>query len=306
MNFTRLKYFVYAAGHGSYSDASKLLFVTRQAVAKAVIGLEKDLKVKLFESYGSHLTLTEEGSLVFAKASEIVCCCEDLESYTASFSSDTFDEATLYGSFSLAVSASPYEGNIIPDSVFEDFSAKYPQISLTYKDCSSDSGLNMLFDGRVDGAIILGRCKKEGYRCTKLFNSSLQIAVSSSHPLSGRDTVSICDMKNYPIAEPYDYRCCSPAVRKHLDTRGYTMQFAKAPLTPQACGNFLENEMGIVFVPEDTRLEEINMDITFLKLKSIDQIVIPVCLIHSISENAQIASLLQCFLYKNAKTLCKC
>lgn len=52
MNLSQLEYFVATVQYGSFAQAGKALFVTPQAVSRAVNDLEKELEVKLLEKDG--------------------------------------------------------------------------------------------------------------------------------------------------------------------------------------------------------------------------------------------------------------
>ena len=293
MNINQLEYLVKAAEYGSYADAAKSLYVSPQAVSKALTDLEKELRVELFTKSGRGITPTSSGIILAEKAEEIIGSCGDLKNFAKLLQINDCSDSQIKGAIKLAVSSSPYEGGVISSEFFEEFSSKFPKIDLSVSYCSSGSGLTVLQEGIVDSAIILGRYKKEGFLCTKLFDIHMRVAVSRSHPLSKKGTVSIFDLKRYPVAKPNDLRYCSPIIEKHLLERNYTSSFVQLSHSADECARFFIGDNGVMFVLQDPEFNGLFDDMCFLELEKEEQIKIPVCFVSSDLCNLHIAALLQ-------------
>jgi len=61
MTLLQLTYFMTVAEKGSFTGASKALFVSTPAVSKRISELEAELGVPLFTGDNRHRTLTDEG-----------------------------------------------------------------------------------------------------------------------------------------------------------------------------------------------------------------------------------------------------
>lgn len=72
MDTNRLKYFCTIAETGSLTEASKILNISHSGLSKAVTSLEDETKLKLFQSHGRGLEITEEGKWFYQKALEIL------------------------------------------------------------------------------------------------------------------------------------------------------------------------------------------------------------------------------------------
>lgn len=72
INIDQLQAFVSAAAHGSYSAAARSLGKAQSAVSTAVINLETDTGVILFDRSGRNPVLTEEGSALLKHARSVL------------------------------------------------------------------------------------------------------------------------------------------------------------------------------------------------------------------------------------------
>ena len=67
MELYQLKYFLYAAKYENISKAAQALRVSQPSISRAVVALEKELQVELFERQGKRILLTRAG-LTFSGA----------------------------------------------------------------------------------------------------------------------------------------------------------------------------------------------------------------------------------------------
>ena len=65
INFELYKVFYYVAKTLSFSDASKVLYISQSAVSQSVKALEKKLNKVLFDRSTKKVKLTEEGEILF-------------------------------------------------------------------------------------------------------------------------------------------------------------------------------------------------------------------------------------------------
>lgn len=63
MELYQLKYFLYAAKYENISKAAKALRVSQPSISRAVVALEKELQVELFERQGKRIILTRAADL---------------------------------------------------------------------------------------------------------------------------------------------------------------------------------------------------------------------------------------------------
>ena len=72
MDLRVLRYFLTVAKEQSFTKAAKQLNITQPTLSRQLAALEEELGVKLFDSSGHSITLTNEGLLLKRRALEIV------------------------------------------------------------------------------------------------------------------------------------------------------------------------------------------------------------------------------------------
>jgi DNA-binding transcriptional LysR family regulator len=104
----QLTYIVEAIKNNSYSEASKILHVSRQAIAQAVQNTENELGYALFNRDGQYIKATENG-ILFARKAELVI--RDYERL-AYFDPKDFI-STSSTKITIAVASSPFRGCVV-------------------------------------------------------------------------------------------------------------------------------------------------------------------------------------------------
>jgi DNA-binding transcriptional LysR family regulator len=291
MNISQLEYLIAAINLGSYASAAKSLYISPQAVSKGISDLERELKIKLFVKSGRGIEATSDGALLAAKASEIIQSCGDLKRYADLLNCD--NDMSAVGSLAVAVASSPYEGSIVSNTLFDSFTKQYPGIDVELFYSSSGEALSALYEDVVDVSIVLGRIKMEQFMCAKLFESELRIAVNKMHPLAKRDCVPLSSLVNYPIAKPYDLRCCYRVIVNQFEKINFSPHFVDLPPLIESQEHFLKEENGIIFISYSPSLDDRYPDMDFIPLDRDDRIGIPVCIAWRHDNKEKLISLVQ-------------
>ena len=292
MNINQLEYLVTAMDYGSFADAAKVLYVTPQAVSKGISDLEKELQISLFQKSGRGVEPTSDGVLLSVKAQEIIQSCSDLKIAASSFSANKEHGVAISGKLNLAVASSPYEGGVIEQNFFTEFAEKYPQVKISLNYSSSGTCISALQEGIVDASIVVGRFESKGFNCTKLYQSTLRIAVASSHPLASKSQVTLTDIEKYPLAKPYDLRCIFPAIDQRLVERNCAAEFVEIPPMINQYENFLQNENGIVFLTYDSCLEKLLKNVSYISISPDDRIALSICFVYRKGASERISAAL--------------
>ncbi|NTW71682.1 MAG: LysR family transcriptional regulator [Eubacteriaceae bacterium] len=124
MEFKQLHYFVEVARIGSFSQASKLLFVTPQALSKSINLMEKEYGCRLFERNNNKLTLSEIGQEILNDAKNLMEQYYQIDQRIKQLSD------IERGYFKVAVAQNSL--NIVDIDLFESFRCLYPQLSPDY------------------------------------------------------------------------------------------------------------------------------------------------------------------------------
>lgn len=276
VNISQLEYFVTTVQCGSFSMAAKELFVTPQAVSKAVGDLERELRVHLCEKSGRSVKPTKFGRMFSLRASEALSCLADLETLAKTQALTQAQE----GSVTLAVACSPFRGNVLHPKDFDAFAKAHPRINLETIFLSSGSCLAALEEGIVDAAVIMGRTTRPDLTCVRMLSSPLHLAVLPSHPLANQELVSAEDLHETVVASAEDIRYCQGVIAGHLHAKGSEPHFENLPPFMEDHRAFLERG-GALFVVADPALGNLYPEARILPVSTEDIMPIPLCLAYA-------------------------
>lgn len=275
MNITQLQYFVATVRARSYSEAAHELFISPQAISKAIGDLERELGVSLLARGRKEVVLTSFGELFFEKANELVFDFADLSTLAQSHQEGSADSGVL----NIAVASSPYQGELINHEAFEAFRNTYPDISLTLVLKSSGSCLSAFLAEIVDAAIILGRTKNPEQPCIRLYSLAPSVILSKNHPLAHKEAVSFEDLRDMKVARPDDLHFSHQEIERQFKKRRCNFSYVDIPPFVEEYQRFFDEEHGVMFTTGDQRLQELYSNIVIRPLNEHDLFLIPVCLV---------------------------
>ena len=182
MNLSQIEYFAKAAETLSFSRAADELFVTQQAVSKAVANLEGELGARLFERMAGGLELTPEGRRAQARAQavlrEIAGLAQDV--------GRSDDGQVLRLAVADVILGEQY---LLPLQSVLDFRLECPEVRLEITEGPGDACLAMVEEGAADIAIVSGRPRAEGLLVRRLNEQAAVVFCSKGHSLAARELV---------------------------------------------------------------------------------------------------------------------
>ena len=194
MELRQLKYFVEVGRLGSFSLASKSLFITQSTISQQIQKLEEELGVELLTRDTRHVTLSDYGEQFYP------CAVQVLEEARAGAERIRDVKALQVGT--LSVGATYSFGPLLKQTVL-DFYAKFPRIRLNLVITSQDELWQMLLDRQLDVALTykspLGDDHIESHL---LFQSRLSLVGRIGELKGVGREVSVQDLSRFPLALP--------------------------------------------------------------------------------------------------------
>lgn len=196
MEMLQLKYFKAVAEIGKISAAAESLFISAPALSAAISRLEKDLGMPLFDRANNKITLNRQGEIFLQGVNRMFATLENTrEEMNRSLSCRKDRKLSL-----CMISSTQWV------ELVTAFSQKYPEITLSCVDMSRNhlelGGLpaqhDLLLAEQEDVPAVLG----EELELTVLVEDHPMIMVNSSHPLAGRSSVEIGELKNEMLFLP--------------------------------------------------------------------------------------------------------
>ena len=146
MTLHQLKVFTLAAKLGSFTEAGVTFNLRQPSVTALVQGLERDLKVKLFDRMGNKIRLTGAGERLLHLAKEMLAKADQI--------TEEMDEIRGLEIGKLSVGASFTPGASFVPLAIQTFKRQFPGIDLHLKVDRSRTLEKNLLEGTVDLAIL--------------------------------------------------------------------------------------------------------------------------------------------------------
>lgn len=195
VSLRQLRYFVAAAKAGQFSMAARDEHVSQSTITNAVLALEEELGIKLFDRLAQGVALTAEGQDFFHNA------CHILDSVRDAIQNPRFRKGNLRGSVSVAASYTVL-GYFLPE-LLARFRASYPDVEIDLRDTDRPGIEKAVSQGEVDvGVAIISNVQDIGrFSHAVLVRSRRQLWVAPAHPLAQIPAPSLADIAQHPYIQ---------------------------------------------------------------------------------------------------------
>lgn len=195
ISIKQLRYFSAAAESGRFSMAAVQVHVTQSAITTAVMALEQELGVKLFDRHPHGVTLTADGHNFYQRTRDILDALEDAVREPRFQIHHMTGEIYVGASYTLL-------GYFLPQ-LMARFRTNYPEIAIDLHDMSRSEIETAIRDERVDlGIIILSNAARdETFDHHVLVRSRRRLWTAGSHPLREIAEPSLSDISQYPYIQ---------------------------------------------------------------------------------------------------------
>ena len=194
MELRQLKYFVEVARLGSFSMASKALFITQSTISQQIQKLEEELGVELLSRDTRHVVLSDHGEQFYP------CAVQVLEEARAGVERIRDVNALKIGTLSIGATYS--FGPLLKRTV-QDFYKQFPHIRLNLVITSKEELRQKLLDRELDMLLTykspLGDDRIESHL---LFQSRLCLIGRIDELKGVGKEVSVRDLARFPLALP--------------------------------------------------------------------------------------------------------
>jgi DNA-binding transcriptional LysR family regulator len=190
-----LQFYVAAAEAGSVSGAARALSISQSSVTEAILSLEGDLGVTLFDRQARGLLITHKGSAFLRHARKIL-------SEVATARTAFHDEAeTASGRLSLGVT-SLVAGYVLSD-ILARYRRAYPQVELNVIEDNGDYLQHLLIGGELDVAVLLTSSVKDrlALNVETLLVSPYRLWLPLGHPLAQQETITLEELAGQPLIQ---------------------------------------------------------------------------------------------------------
>lgn len=250
MELRQLKTFLMVAKLLSFNRAADALNYAQSTVSVQIRGLEEEFGVPLFDRLGKQVVLTEAGQVLMRYARKML----DIEEETHS---EVAGRTLSQGSLSVRIPQSL--GTYFLPAILHRFHPRYPNVGFDINSCAFHSLEHELKSGVTDVAFLLAESiNARDLRCEVLGVLPLVIVAKPGHPLAGRSSMAIEDLRGEAIILP-KHDCSYRMVFEQILTekRIKTASFMEMN-TIEAIKQCVMRGIGVTIMPEITVKDEIH------------------------------------------------
>lgn len=191
MDIKTLKYFLQICKDGSFSKASKNLYISQQGLSKAIGNLEKELNVPLFNRNSSGNELTKYGQYLQNKAISIVYQFDILDKGIKSMINENKVHLKIGVSFGVL--------NALSLDIINEFKILYPDIVLNIKEYTDFKCEEAVLNNKVDLGFAISHFDESLFNSRFVKSENLYAIVNKNHHLCNLKEMKFEDLKDEKI-----------------------------------------------------------------------------------------------------------
>lgn len=199
MTLQQLRYIITIVNCGSISEAAKQLYITQPSLSNAVKELEQEYGISIFNRTSKGISLSSDGTEFLSYARQVLEQTDLMEQHYLHkkplkriCSISTQHYAFAVNAFVNLVSRQDHE-----EYEFTLREARTYEIIEDVKNFRSELGILYLND--FNEKVLSKLFKESGILFHPLFDASPHVFISSSHPLSSREFVTMNDLDPFPF-----------------------------------------------------------------------------------------------------------
>ncbi|QCI67309.1 LysR family transcriptional regulator [Phreatobacter stygius] len=187
-----LRYVVTTAEAGNVTEAARRLHVSQPSVSAAIAQIEEQFGVQVFVRHHARgMTLTSAGQRLVHDARLLLSHARDFEENTRSLGSALQGEITVGSFITLTARFMP--------GLLTGFALLHPRIQVKMEEGDQQEILDGLLSGRVEIALSYDYALPDEVLGETLAILPPHLIVSHTHPLAGRETVSLREVIDEPF-----------------------------------------------------------------------------------------------------------
>ena len=199
MNLRDLRYLVALADHKHFGRAAAACYVSQPTLSTQIKKLEDELGVPLVERAPRKVMLTPAGRDAAERARRIVAEVEQMKE-AARRSQDPEAGTVRLGMF-------PTLGPYLLPHVVPRIRARFPHLELLLVEEKSDVLLSRLREGKLDAGLLALPVADDQLHTEFLFEEPFVLAVSESHPLAQRGSLTLAELSHQQLLLLEDGHC---------------------------------------------------------------------------------------------------
>ena len=196
MELRQLRYFLSVADTRSFVSAAGKLFISRQAISKAISQLESELNVELFMRDSNGAFLTPAGVMFYERVRTLVMELDNLSADMKNYGTRFHQHIRL--AFSISVMPL-FEPKLL------EYKSTQVNLDIHYQERPKEMCLQLLREHKVDMIVSPMLIKDPMFICDRLMDSPVGILIQWNHALGELTEVELSDLQWIPLAVHSDH-----------------------------------------------------------------------------------------------------
>lgn len=249
----QLTYFYKIAHAPTLTQAAVDLHISQPCLSKLIRNLEDEFHMKFFERDGRYIRLNENGRIFLKYATQILNTVEDMR--------DELQDCREREDLSLRVGL--FAASALFPTIISGFRAEHPNVKITVVQHSFEHRLR---ENTLD-LIFLAALHEPAYpNCIRLTEEEILLAVPNDHPLAGRDSVPLKELKDEKIISMSKGKTLRTIVDQYCADAGFQPKVVLESDDPAMLRNLIQSGFGVSFVPQKTWMAYMRGDIHLLHI----------------------------------------
>lgn len=261
MELIQLRYFITAAETNSFTEAANKLYVSRQALSKAILLLEAELETELFVRGKNGISLTKTGEYLYPEIKRQMEYLDRLKEDIELFEGRKKEQFEIIFSHCIM----PAFSENIELHQRENSNLNVRVLSNTESACQT-----ALYEDKVDAICISGILKDESLQSMPVYETQLYLAINKDNSLSKKDFATLEDVMNQSMIIIDKDTYIANFMQELYSTRGKAtgMQLLFTNNDHWLSDSLLEKNKGILILSQAQKSFTNIKNVTFLPLQT--------------------------------------
>ena len=199
MDIRQLRYFLQVYQDGSILQASQHIFISQQALSKAITSMEHEVGTPLFRRTSRGLIPTETGELLRGLAQPVIDAMDTLN--------EKISVSSKLSSMHLSVGISSGIEYFVRQQDLNTFCQQNPPVHVSIEEHSFDVCESLVENGSLTAAMISGPVQNSNLVIFHLLRRQRVALIWKDSPLAQRKLIRISDLKGYNFVLNINNRC---------------------------------------------------------------------------------------------------
>jgi len=221
VELNQLRYFLRVCSDLNITDSASKLYITQQALSKAIRRLEDELGVMLFTRESKGLRLTEYGKYFQKAVRDSVTILDNACTHLRMKS----------GQLRTLLRVGVINGRIaLVKHVCMMFTAENPYVDFEISELTDDICEELLLDKKLDIAFVTGPVDDKRFSSRLMAEAPWCMVMPVDHPLSAKKSLKVADILPYPVVDGTDQCNAFREFEEYCSKRARPLQYRSRTL----------------------------------------------------------------------------